>query len=326
MTAKSAFAATRTSEPVRKRRLLALLVCVAIVALLFQLMWKARLRENIGRMSTSDLQIAARQQPRDAETHLALADRYLWEERNEDALREARRATQLASNSSRAFYLLGKACQRGGSAPQAIQALQRAVALDPGDPQARFLLGHGLYWHDQPLPAIKQFEQYVEQQPADDIGFRFLGLANLRVGNLPAAEAALGRAVALGPDSSGNHQALGNFYLNRAAGKQDMERAAAELLKATEINPSADGNRVQAAVALERLGRQAEAARQFEVVFAKSPTDEKVCYSLLQIYTRLQDARRMALYGRLYKRIVRAREAKSEITASAPGTPSYPTR
>ena len=326
MTVKPAIAAVWAPGPLRTQRLLGLLACIAIAGLLFRLTWKDSVIDNIARTSTSDLQIAARQQPRQAETHAALAERYLWDERNEDALREARLATQLASNSSRAFYVLGKAYQRGGLAGPAIQALERAVELDPGDAPARFLLGHGYYWHDQPVPAVKQFEQYVEQQPADDIGFRFLGLANLRVGNLTAAEAALRHAATLGPESSGNHQALGNFYLNRAGDRQDMERAASELLKAVELNPSADTNRVQAAVALERLGRLAEGARQFEVVYAKSPTDEKVCYSLLQIYTRLQDTPRIALYGRLYKRIVRAREAKSDITASVPGTPSYPTR
>ena len=99
-----------------------------------------------------------------------------------------------------------------------------------------------------------------------------------------------------------------------------------ELLKAVDLNPGADSNRLQAAVALQRANRLPEAANQFEIVFAKSPTDERVCYALLQIYTRLKDENHLARYRELYNKIVKARNANSAITESTPGGASYPTR
>jgi len=306
--------------------LLWLLALTLVAGAALRIVWQSAQSHSLSTMSTSDLRIAAQDDPQNAEIRLALAERYLWEERNEDGLREATLAAKLAPRSSRAHYVLGKALQKANQAGPALKALERAVELDPNNAPARFLLGHGYYWHEQPLLAVKQFEQYVVQQPADDVGFRFLGLARLRLGLLDQAEPPLRRAVELGPESSGNHQALGNFYLNRAQDQTDRERAAAELLKAVELNPSADSNRIQAAVALQRLGRLREASEQFEILFAKTPTDEKVCYALLQLYTRLKDAPRAARYRKLYQKIVQAREARSAVTASESGGPSFPTR
>lgn len=294
------------------------------VAAVFWSYWKHSQAAGQVAITTSDLQIAVRSDPKNGEIHTQLAERFLFEERAEDALREASTAVALAPNSSRAHYLYAKALQRAQKGPQALKALQRALELDAGNAPAHFLLGHYHYWHEQPAKAVKEFQTYVEQQPGDDIGYRFLGLAHLRMGDLKGAESALAKAVELGQDSSGNHQALGNFYLNRAESRQDNERAATELVRAVELNPNAAGNRLEAAAALQRVDKLPEAAAQYEAVFAHTPTDDKICYALLQIYTRLSDAPRIARYRELYRKITLAREAKQAVTAGAPGMPSKP--
>jgi tetratricopeptide (TPR) repeat protein len=309
----------------RRRYLLWLLLPLAAAGAILHLSLRWSDSRARAAMSAGDLRLEAQQHPQDPDLRLRLVERYLWEERNEDAMREAKRAVELAPRSAHAYYLLGKAHQRLRQAQPGIQALERAVRLDPNHAPARFLLGHGYYWNERPLPAAQQFQAYVELQPADDIGFRFLGLAHLHLGNLPAAETALRRAVELEPESSGNRQALGELYLTRAQGSADLERAVEEFVRAIELNPDSGSARLLAAQALERLNRLPEAASHYEALFAKTPTDPKLCYSLLQIYTRLQDTPRAAHYRALYEKIVRAREATRSITSSEPGLPSYPT-
>lgn len=317
-----------SSRTTARRPLLWLLGAVVVASLLIRVAWDQARSRSLANASMSDLRIMAREQPLDGQVRTRLAERCLWEERNEDALREARMAVELSPRSAQAHYVLGKACQRQSNPQQALTALKRAVQLDSNHTQARFLLGHGYYWHEQPLLAAKEFEKYIEQQPVDDIGFRFLGLARMKLGGEIAARAepALLRAVELGPDASGNHQALGSFYMGRAQDRGDVERAAESFMKAVEIDPRGDTNRRLAATALQRLDRFAEAAAQYEAVFAKSPTEEKICYQLLQLYTRMGDRTRAERYRKLYMKITRARDATSAITAPEPGRAAHPSR
>lgn len=302
--------------------LLWLLVVVALAGVALYLAGRQERIRSLSAMSLSDLRIEAQTRPQDPEVRLRLAERYIWEERNEAALREAKKAVALAPHDAQARYVLAKAYQRFRQPDAAIRELEQALKLDPEHGPARFLLGHAHYWHGRPLMAARYFQEYVERQPADDLGFRFLGISWLRLGEFAKAEPALRRAVELEPESSANHQALGDFYLTRAQGREDLERAVEESLRAVGLDPNSRGIREQAAMALQRVGRFQEAASHYEAIFEKAPTDEKTCYALLQLYTRLKDAPRAARYDSLYRRIVRAREASSAITANAPGTPS----
>lgn len=307
----------------RQVALLWLLLAVVIAGAAIFLYRERQRVQSLALLSTGELRYAAQKSPGDVNLRLRLIERYLWEERNEDALREARRTVELAPGSAMAHYLLGKSYQRARQAEPGMKALERALELDPNLAPARFLLGHGYYWNERPLPASKHFQAYVELQPADDIGFRFLGLALMRLGNLKAAEVSLQRAVELEPESSGNHQALGQFYLTRAQDR-DIETAVKELLRALELNPQDRGVRLETALALERMNLLPEAASHYEAILAQTPTDPKVCYALVQLYTRLKDAPRAARYRAQYDKIVRAREASRAITANPPGEASYP--
>lgn len=310
----------------RSAPLLALLVLTAAAGLGVHMYFRQAASRDLARMGVSELHVVLTQQPGNRAALERLIESYLLDERVEDAVRDARRLAKLAPRSAHAHFLLGKALQKSGNGPAALTALGQAVKLDPRHARAQFLLGHGNYWREQPLIAQRHFDRYVELQPADDIGFRFLGLARLRLGDFAGAEPALRRAVELGPEASGNHQAMGDFYLSRFRDRTDLMNAAASFRKALALQPGSDPIRTQLAQALDRLGLLKDAAAEYELVYSHSPTNERICFALIQIYARMGDRAKRARYQRSFDRITRARRSTAAINEGQPGTPTSPIR
>lgn len=117
------------------------------------------------------------------------------------------RAVELDPEHPDAYLKLGTAYSRIGSLDEVERALEKALELRPGLPEARLLLGRNLARQGDLEAARRSFEAVAEERPAES---QFeLGLLARQAGDLEEAEAAFRRALAVDPKHLGATSNLG---------------------------------------------------------------------------------------------------------------------
>ncbi len=214
-----------------------------------------------------------------------------------DALAEFRKVTELAPDFTAGFVNLGAAYIQDRNYAAAIPPLERAVKLDDKMTSAQRMLGYALLMEGDPKGGIP----HLERAGAKD----FLGIAQLKMGDLPEAVANLNTAVAkhpkspellyyLGraagllsknamdtldsefPDSARSHQGLGENY---AALKQ-IPQAKKEYLQAIHIQPNARGIHLDLGLLYASIPDWSKAEEQFRAEAKLEPRDAEAAYML----------------------------------------------
>jgi tetratricopeptide (TPR) repeat protein len=191
-----------------------------------------------------------------------LSGKFLWPEGAIDAvpteagLQAAQQATTLASENGVAWYRLGVALAKLGRHEETIKPFQRAIELDPkyasphnGLGIVYAYLGH----HDE---AIAAFQHAIELDPKYAHPHYSLGIVYAYLGHHDEAIAAFQRAIQLDPKLAYPHHGLGNVY--NYLGHHDKAIAACK--KAIELGLERGGVYGSLAAALQKLGRETEAA------------------------------------------------------------------
>ena len=105
-----------------------------------------------------------------------------------------------------------------GEYPAAIQALQRALQLAPGDTQAESLLGWAQMLHGDYDQALATFQQVLAKEPANSLARINVGYICLKKGIFGEAIEHLSKAIRLDNDKKATlyaHFYLGLVYLQR---------------------------------------------------------------------------------------------------------------
>ncbi|MBP6627177.1 MAG: sulfotransferase [Arenimonas sp.] len=103
-------------------------------------------------------------------------------------------------DSASAQKALATSLAAAGRGPQALQAMARACALEPGSAALRCEYGCLLAHYGDWLPALERFRETVALQPDYADGWYFLGITLTRLQRDEEALAPLRRALALAPD------------------------------------------------------------------------------------------------------------------------------
>ena len=143
--------------------------------------------------------------------------------------------------------------------PESLAPLEEAVKLQPNDAVARYLLGCLLYFLERPADAIAQWEA---------------GLAS-------------------GAASFSLHRALGLAYAEQGA---PIDKAAAQLQRAIELNAAHDRTRNDLSSLYARAGRFDDQLALLDAAFARNPKDDDLAEGLLTAYLstgRYPDAERL---------------------------------
>jgi tetratricopeptide (TPR) repeat protein len=214
-----------------------------------------------------------------------------------DAEKEARRALRLDAGSADALTLLGIIMASQGNADaEAIDLLTQAIAVDAKNFDAAYNLGRLQYLNRDFAGAVKSLSAAVELKAANAEARFFLGTAYEANGDTDAAGREYQELIKLDRSSAYGQIGLGsmflkqgkideaiialnraillnknNFEANWALGralflKESFPEALDALQRAVALAPNRTDARYQLALVLKRLGKNAEAAKEFGTV------------------------------------------------------------
>jgi len=149
--------------------------------------------------------------------------------------------------------------------------LTRALAVDPRVPQAHALLGQLAVFRARLDEAVALFRKAIEISPLDAMAHYRLGEAYARQQKWDEAIAALQQSLWINPYFSGPYIVLGRAYLT----KTQPSTAEGMLRRAIEYDPNNKSAHYLLGQALQTLGREADAAREFEIAASLSDTQQQ---------------------------------------------------
>ncbi len=131
------------------------------------------------------------------------------------AVEALKTATTLMSTNAQAWNYLGVAYQYAGHPADAALAYQRALTLDRDLVEAHLNLG--CLWLEQNKPDVAkvEFTAYVLRRSKEPEGWTKLGMAQLRLRDLAAAEKSFNTALSIDPAAAGALNGLGLAQMQR---------------------------------------------------------------------------------------------------------------
>jgi adenylate cyclase len=152
---------------------------------------------------------------------------------------------------------------------QALELVQRAVALDDSLPGAHRILGLVYLHQRQHEQAIREIERAIALNPSDALNYSTLGITLIFAGQLDDGVKALEQGLRLDPRNPTIYLIqLGHAY--RSAGQ--CEKAIVPIKQALSLNPALIPARVNLAVCYIELGREEEARAEAAEVLRRNPS------------------------------------------------------
>lgn len=198
----------------------------------------AELRDAKARESLAEFTAGARYHAASAFDLKIVALDYLLLKHNMDADRWLTQSVQLNSGDAQTWFYLGRTKYSEGQFPQAIEAFERCLKLEPRNIQAENNVGLSYEALGQRDQAIQAFENAIawETEPEVNDPEPFFELAHLYMEENHPEKAVpyLSQSVAISPKLCKAHEALGKAYslLHR------LPEAQAELEKAVALEPA----------------------------------------------------------------------------------------
>ncbi len=143
---------------------------------------------------------------------------------------------------------------------EALEALERAIALDPNYAEAHYLMGNCWNELNRYAEARRAYEKAISLAPErDDFHFSFASALET-TGEEEAAWREFEKVVSLNPNSADGHYRLGRLL----SGRGDTSRAEAHLRKAIELKAKDPQAYFQLAGLYLKTGRREDAQRALE--------------------------------------------------------------
>ncbi len=201
------------------------------------------------------------------------------------AIGEVGRALAYEPQSAEIALKLADLSLQTGNARAGLDYARKAATLGETSGRARFLAGSALVALEEPAQAQVEFERSAAEDSTNSDTWEALGHLDDDLGRLDAAQVAYEHAYQLQPDDADVTFHLGAVYARRA------RWAAADSLfaRVEEMNPFQPGLFVTRGFVAERLGRNAEAVRDYQAHLHAYPNDDKTRRRLVQALLKTED-------------------------------------
>ena len=234
--------------------------------------------ERAGKSSATAVTLA----PDVAAVRLALGITLTNSGRNAEAVQELQRALAIRANDDEARRYLGKALASLGRLDEAVGEWRKALTIRPNNWQALSDMGLALYQAARYDAAAEVYQRLIALRPDNVFGLQMLGTVHQAQGMNAEALQYYERAIAIAPlpQTLSN---MGALYHQRG----DYARAVDAYRRAIAQRPNAAPTHRNLGDSLLRLGRAAEAKESYrravvlaEAALAVNPTDVQTMSSL----------------------------------------------
>jgi tetratricopeptide (TPR) repeat protein len=196
--------------------------------------WAAFHRKQMVEMEGA-IQEALRIAPNDAVSHVLYALWYGFNPERSEAM--ARKAIEADPDLAVAYFVKALADRRAGDLPESRQALERAMALDPGFLRAKKELAEVLYESGDTEAALAAYRALAKELPRDfTVQFRLAVVAR-KQGLIDEAVSGYQAAIALDPSLPEAHYNLAVLLLQE---KQRPDLAARSFQRFLELDPESE--------------------------------------------------------------------------------------
>lgn len=186
----------------------------------------------------------------------------------------------------------GRAYLDANDLSSAIVDLTAAVAADPNDSQAHFLLGQAYNRNSDLLKAADEFRTVVEIDPNNAAAHHNLGVTYFQLQDPSAAIAEFNAALAVDPDDADTHYQLGATYLvlSLSASPDTGPGLVADAVTEFERALSLRENMPEALIGMANIriqeGNYAAAIEMLRAAIDQIPDSPEAHYALAEAYVR----------------------------------------
>lgn len=198
-------------------------------------------------------------------------------------------------NHDGALYSLADIARRASLFETAIELLDRAIEINPGDPNYHTLRGQSLRAIDRIDDSIAAYQQALQLKPDSAKVLVSLGIALRKQGQVDQAIAVLRKAIKLRPDMGEAHITLGNVHFQSGQFPQAAEQFRLAL---RSLPDSAEAHNNLAKVQ-ENLGEVESALDEYAKAVRCNPRYPDAYRNLAALYKGAGDVRQAAeAYGK----------------------------
>ena len=217
-------------------------------------------------------------------------------------------ARDLVPSDARVHFLFGLVLEELELPLEARRSLEKAVALDPGNPDYNYALGSVILTTREASPAVACFQKYVNARPQDPKGHFGLGVAYFAAGDYDHC-----RTEMQGISKNSSIQAGAAYFLGRVARiEENLDEAAAYFDQCIRLQPSFAEAYTELARVRLRQNRLDDAKRAIDRALSLDPESFQANSALLAMYQKTHDARADEQSARLQK-LDEARSQRQEL-------------
>jgi tetratricopeptide (TPR) repeat protein len=202
-----------------------------------------------------------------AEDHLKQGVEYYEQDKLEEAIVEYEKALELEPGNPNAHRNLGSVYVKQGKWEEAIAAYEQAIKLDPNFGEAYADMVAAYVGLDNLPEAVDAGEKGIKLAPKYATGYNTLGAAYKRQDRLDEATAMFQKAIGIDADYAMPHYNLGLIYYSQG----QTDQAIAEWQEAARIDPNHPTTHKNLGVVYFQLKRAAEALDEFKLYLQLAP-------------------------------------------------------
>ena len=196
------------------------------------------------------------------------AAQYMQDNKNDEAIKELKKALAFDSQNSTALTYIGKLYMQQGNSYEAIKTFKTLVAQQPASVNAQVNLGNAYLQDKQYTESEKAFKTAARLDPMSPLADYTLGHQYIATDRLSEAEAQFKKVANISPRDGNVYYSLGIIYNKQ--GKSDA--AIANLEKALRLKTNFPAANYELGVAYENAGYRDKAVEQMGILKSKDTT------------------------------------------------------
>ena len=217
--------------------------------------------------------------------HVKRGEAYLKDEKFQEASLEFRNAIQIDGNLAAAHWGLARAFEGLQRGPEMVEELQKTIALDPNNFDARLKLGNvyivGSRGDANVIAAAEKIAQDILQKDPNNIeGHILMGSVFFNQNQKDKALEEFNHAIQIDPNRVESYLSLARFYIVN----KEFDKAEANYKKAISVNNNSALAHTLYGQFLAQSNRQPEAEAEYRKAVEVDPKDKNARFMLASYY------------------------------------------